>query len=43
MANSKKCSELCKLRICENQPQDDEKDDIQVMNNDVEMEELDFE
>ena len=43
MVNNMKCSELCKLRNCDSQPQDDEDDDPQVMDDDVEMEELDFE
>lgn len=42
IANSLKCSTLCKLKDCDNQPQDDEEDDTQLMDEDDEIEELEF-
>lgn len=43
MINNMKCSELCKLRNCDNQPQDEDEDDPQMMDDVAEIEELEFE
>ena len=42
IASSLKCSISCKLKDCDNQPQEDEEDELQLIDEDDEIEELEF-